>query len=95
MLPRLAGLVITGHARRAIFASLDGQRPVVVSEGGQLGPFTVTAIQPGEVELTGPAGAHRLRPLSDAGLRSQFASKAAVLALIDPVRRELETESDQ
>lgn len=93
--PRLAGLVIAGGERRAIFASPDGRRPIVVREGTQLGPFNVTAIHPAEVELTGPSGVRRLRPSSDAGLRSQFASKVAVVALIDPVRRELETESNQ
>ncbi len=94
-LPRLAGLVISGGERRAIFAAPDGQRPVVVAEGSRLGPFTVTAIGPGTVELSGPAGIRTLRPSSDAGLRSQSASKGPIMARIDPVRRELETESDQ
>ena len=93
--PRLAGLVIDGGERRAIFVASIGERPIVVREGTQIGPFTVTAIHSAEVELTGPFGMRRLRPSSDSGLRSQFAFKAAIVALIDPVRRELETESNQ
>ena len=93
--PRLAGLIITGGDRRAIFAAPDGERPVVVGMGDRLGPFTVTAIDASTVELAGPDGVRTLRPGSDADLRSRFAYKGPIVALIDPVRRERETESDQ
>lgn len=67
----------------------------MLGEGGQLGPFTVVAVRPDGVDLSGPPGVRTLRPSSDAALRLQPASKPAVLALIDPERREAETESDQ
>jgi len=93
--PRLTGLIVMQGVRRAIFAASDGQKPSVVTEGGQLGPFTVTAIAANEVELTGPAGVYTLHPSSDAGVRSLFAFNDAILPLISPTRREAETESDQ
>jgi len=86
--PRHLGRRTPGDLRRT-------GRPVVVAEGSRLGPFTVTAIGPGAVELAGPAGVRTLRPSSDADLRSQSASKGPIMAWIDPVRREVETESDQ
>ncbi len=93
--PRLTGLVIADGERRAIFAGLDGQRPSVVGEGGKVGPFTITSIRPGEIELAGPAGVHRLHLASDAGVRSQFAYRIPIAWPIDPARREAETETDQ
>ena len=93
--PRLTGLVIAPGERRAIFAGSDGHRAIVVGEGGAVGPFTVTSIKRGEVELAGPLGVQRLRLSSDVGLRSQSAQRASVIALIDPAQREAETESDQ
>jgi len=93
--PRLAGLIVTGDERRAIFASAKGERPVVVGTGGRLGPFTVTAIDASTVELAGPDGVRTLRPATDADLRSRFAYKGPIVARIDPIRRERETESDQ
>ncbi len=93
--PRLTGLVIAQGERWAIFTGPDNRRPTTVAEGGALGPFTVTSIKPNEVELAGPQGVHRLRLAADADLRSRFATHYPVVALIDPVRREAETETDQ
>lgn len=93
--PRLTALIIAAGERRAIFAGPDGQRPFVVGEGGKVGPFTVTSIRPGEIELAGPAGVHRLHLAADAGLRSQFAYQIPIASPIDPARREAETETDQ
>ena len=92
--PRLTGLIVAEQRGQAIFAGPDG-KPVVVGEGGRLGPFTVVAVRPDGVDLSGPPGLRTLRPSSDAALRSQSVDKPAVLALIDPDRRELETENDQ
>lgn len=76
--------------------SLSGDSvPIVVAEGSRLGPFTVTAIGPGAVELVGPAGVRTLCPSSDPDRRSQSAPKGPIMVWIDPVRREVETESDQ
>jgi len=93
--PRLTGLIVMQGVRRAIFAASDGRRPSVMAEGGQLGPFTVTAIAANKVELTGPAGVYTLHPSSDAGVRSLFAFNDPIVPLISPIRREAETESDQ
>lgn len=90
--PRLTGLIVTAQRRRAIFAGPDG-KPVVLDEGGRLGPFTVVAVRPDGVELAGPPGVRTLRPSRDAAPRP--AGRRPVLALIDPDRREAETESDQ
>lgn len=92
--PRLTGLVVAERRGRAIFAGPDG-KPVVLGEGGRLGPFTVVAVRPDGVDLSGPPGLRTLRPSSDAALRPEAVYKPAVLALIDPDRRELETENDQ
>ncbi len=92
--PRLTGLIVAEQRGRAIFAGPDG-KPVVLGEGGRLGPFTVVAVRPDGVDLSGPPGLRTLRPSSDAALRPQAVYKPAVLALIDPDRRELETENDQ
>ena len=43
----------------------------------------------------GPPGLRTLRPSGDAALRSRSARPPSVLALIDPDRREAETENDQ
>ena len=94
-LPRLSGLVITETRREAIFAAPSGHKPLVVHEGDRIGTFTVTAIRSREVELAGPLGRRTLRPAADMGLRPQLAHKMPVLAMIAPVRRERETESDQ
>lgn len=94
-MPRLTGLVISGTRREAIFATPNGQKPLVVHEGDRLAAFTVTAIRAREVELTGPLGARTLHTAADTGLRSQVANKLPVLAMIAPARREQETESDQ
>ncbi len=92
--PRLTGLIVAARHGRAIFAGPDG-KPVVLSEGGRLGPFTVVAVRPDGVDLSGPPGLRTLRPSGDAALRLEAVYKPAVLALIDPDRRELETENDQ
>lgn len=90
--PRLTGLVFAEQRGRAIFAGPDG-RPIVLGKGGRLGPFTVVAVRPDGVELDGPPGVRLLRPSRGAG--SPPADRRPVLALIDPERREAETESDQ
>ena len=92
--PRLTGLMIVEQRGRAIFAGPDG-KPVVLGEGGRLGPFTVVAVRPDGVQLAGPPGLRTLHPSSDAVLRSRSVRQSSVLALIDPDRREAETENDQ
>lgn len=60
-LPRLSAIIVTGTTRRAIFAA-PGQKPVMVGEGGEIGPYRVTAIAPYSVRLLGPDGNLTLRP---------------------------------
>ena len=90
--PRLTGLIVAERHGKAIFAGPDG-KPIVLGEGGRLGPFTVMAVRPDGVELDGPPGVRMIRPSRDAG--SPPAHKLPILALIDAERREAETESDQ
>ncbi len=60
--PRLTGTIIGTGQRRAILADLDNApREVTVAEGGQVGPWTVQAVGPGRVTLSGPGGPHWLQ----------------------------------
>lgn len=64
-LPRMAGVVITASGRRAIFATKNGTKPLVVGEGGQVGAFTVQSIRAGQVTVLGPEGERVLKPAFD------------------------------
>lgn len=61
--PRLTGIVVDRGDRHAIFAA--GDRPVVATEGGRVGPFTVRRIEARQVTITGPAGTQILRTSFD------------------------------
>lgn len=63
-LPRLAGIVMTGSRRVAIFAA-PGSKPVVVDEGARIGPYDVKAISESGVTVVGPEGTMVLRPMFD------------------------------
>jgi hypothetical protein len=43
-LPRLAGILVSGRGRYAIFAAPPGAKPQVVPEGGTIGRFTIDKI---------------------------------------------------
>ena len=60
-LPRLAGIMMDGGARSALFANAGG-RTIVAQEGAHLGAFEVRAIRADEVLLAGPDGPRTLRP---------------------------------
>ncbi len=64
-LPRLAGTLVSGAGRNAIFAGEAGARSIVVGEGGKVGVWTVRAISAGEVAVSGPDGARTIRPTFD------------------------------
>ncbi len=64
-LPRMTAILIDGTKRNAIFAARDGGRPVVVSEGGRIGPFTVQSIGPQQVTVIGPDGQRAVRTSFD------------------------------
>jgi len=61
--PRLCAIIVIGGTRSAIFAP-DGGKPVVVGQGGDVGPYHVTAIAQDSVDVLGPDGAATLRPQS-------------------------------
>ena len=86
--------MVAGPVRQAIFAAPDG-RLLLVDEGGRLGTFTVRSIRSGEVELAGTQGSTVLSPSPDALLRDELRPPPVNIPLIDPVRREAETENDQ
>jgi general secretion pathway protein N len=65
-LPRLAGIVVTGSRKAAIFAAPPGGgRPVVADEGMRLGAYDVKAISEAGVTVVGPEGTTVLRPIFD------------------------------
>lgn len=64
-IPRLSGILVTPFGRSAIFAPPNSSKPMVVTEGTVLGPYTVKAITPDEVTVVGPSGARSLRPAFD------------------------------
>jgi hypothetical protein len=63
--PRLTGILISPLGRTAIFAAVNGGKPIVVSEGGHLGRFVVQSIDVGQVTIIGPGGQNMLRPSFD------------------------------
>ena len=75
-LPRLTGVVIGPFGRTAIFAGPDGAKPVSVTEGKTLGAYTVRAIAPGRVTVTGPEGERVVMLAADAATRSTLAPEA-------------------
>jgi hypothetical protein len=60
-LPRLAGVMVGPFGRSAIFA-VDGEKPLVLREGGRVNAWTVRLIRAGEVEVEGPGGTRTVRP---------------------------------
>jgi hypothetical protein len=81
-LPRLAGIVVTGSRKVAIFAAPSGGKPVVADEGGRLGAYDVRAINEDGVTVVGPEGALVLRPIFDP------APPAPVRKTVQPARVE-------
>lgn len=58
---RLAGIIISGGSRSAIFAA-DGEKPEVVSEGGEIAGYRLLHISYDSVELVGSTGKLTLHP---------------------------------
>lgn len=57
-LPRLSGILVMGHDRRAIFES--GGKPVVGVVGTQIGAYRIVAIDADRVTVQGPGGAEAM-----------------------------------
>ena len=60
--PRLTGVMVGPFGKRAIFATDDDGKPMVVDEGGMVGGYVVQAIEDGTVTVNGPDGPQTLRP---------------------------------
>ncbi len=74
-LPRLTGVVIGPFGRTAIFAEGDNHKPITVGEGKTLGPYTVLAIAPGQVKVSGPEGERVVLVSADAATRQALAAE--------------------
>jgi hypothetical protein len=64
-LPRLAGILVSPFGNTAIFAAVDGGKPMVVSEGSHVGQFVVKSIDLSQVMMIGPEGQRLLHPSFD------------------------------
>lgn len=64
-LPRLAGIVVNGTQRVAIFAGPSNGHPVLAQAGGHVGAFDVRSITSEGVTVFGPDGTATLRPAFD------------------------------
>ena len=76
-MPRLAGVIMSGSSRTAIFAAADSGRPTVAAVGARIGDWTVQAIEAGGVTLSGPNGATVLRPSFDTSRAAPAPTTAA------------------
>lgn len=74
-LPRLSGVVIGPSGKTAIFAGGENSKPIAVDEGKTLGPYTVQAITPNAVTVTGPEGERSLTVTADATTRDALAAE--------------------
>ncbi len=81
-LPRLAGIMVTGGTRQAIFAPDAAGKALVVGEGDTIGGFRVQSIHEGEVTLQDGATLHSVRPRYAAA--GSAAAPAAVPFKSDP-----------
>ena len=64
-LPRLAGILVDGEARRAVFQTSADEAPVVVAEGATIDGWKIDQITPAAINLSGPEGKKTLQPVFD------------------------------
>jgi hypothetical protein len=69
-LPRLSAIIVSGGVRSAVFDQ-GGEKPLVLTAGGEIGAYRLESIAPDNVDLLGPGGQITLRP--------QFATTAPAL----------------
>jgi hypothetical protein len=86
------GIVIAGRDRIALFA---GEPTLLAREGDTVGNERVTVIDARAVLLEGPSGPRIVEPSADPATRAAQPGITSLPALIDPYRREKETENDQ
>jgi hypothetical protein len=75
-LPRLAGIVLAGPQRVAIFAAAAGEHPIVVAAGGHVGAYEVLAVTDAGVTIAGPEGTTLIKPVFDAGRPSASSAES-------------------
>ena len=92
--PRLSAIVVGNGVRHAVFTSGDGLSSVTVGDGERIGPFAVTAITVGQVQLVGPQGAYTISPTPHADVRASLAFQMAA-RLDDIARRQAEADNDK
>lgn len=83
-LPRLTGILMAGGTRVAIFQVAGEQKPVTAGVGDAVSAWTVTAIKPAEVTLTGADGEKTLSPSGDPNSNSDTAAPDPEAAVADP-----------
>jgi len=77
-MPRLAGILINGTQRSAIFQPANEGKPVTLVEGDQIAGWQVQQITADGVTLTGPKGTQTVQPKPDPSL-------ASTVPTVDPV----------
>lgn len=93
--PRLTGIVLAGDLRLAIFVDPAGKGTLTVREGDRVGAYNVVRINAREVGLEGAGQRLLVQPGIDPAIRAELAPVLSSAPLIDPYRREKETENDQ
>ena len=74
--PRLAGTIVGPAGRRALILA-DGNKLSSVAENDTVGPWTLGAIQPGAVVISGPGGVQVLRLAYGQGARAAAVALSA------------------
>ncbi len=80
-LPRLSGVIVSPAGGFAIFANIEGGKPIIVEAGGHIGAAVVEAIAVGRVTLRGPNGIVVLRPISE-----DSTMQVSSLSPVEPIR---------
>jgi general secretion pathway protein N len=60
--PRLTAVLVGPSGSSAMFVASGSAKPITVHEGGQVGPYRIRRISPGEVLVEAPDGEHLLHP---------------------------------
>ncbi len=79
-LPRLAGILLLGESKSAVFQPGGDKKPIIVAEGDAIAGWTVQTIKPTEVTLTGPGGTTTLEPKFDENMVPPAPQMPAVLS---------------
>lgn len=87
-LPRLTGVVIGPFGRTAIFAGVDNGKPTAVAQGNTIGPYTVVAVEPGHVTVSGPGGEQEVSLSGDAATRQALAAEIPQPPPVVPVQQQ-------